>query len=1021
MIVAPGEAAKSELLRRILAKGDERMPPVASDKGLDKVEIATLERWIEEGAKWSAHWAFVPPRRPTLPKLPASRDSLRAGAVSHPIDRFVRAKLLELGIAASPPATRAELIRRLSFDLIGLPPSPAELAAFVADRRPGAYERLVDRLLASPKFGERMAMSWLEAARYSDTDGYQQDAMRSNWPWRDWVVRAYNDNVPFDRFTIEQFAGDLLDDASAEQVLATCFHRNHMTNGEGGRHAEESRVDYVLDRVNTTGTLWLGLTLGCAQCHDHKYDPVSQGEYYGLAAFFNSIDETGQAGNRARPYLDYKSSSVADGRLAADAWLRDRERDYQAELARGRQRFEPWLASLARELGSKARHDSFVPLRASSLASAHGATLRQGKDAVIVVTGENTRHEDLIVEARPGPQRLTALRITLLPFADGQGEFGLSLAEDGHALLTNIDLELRSPGAHSVRELAVRRAIADHEFAERGQTYGRVRDVLDDDPRNGWWTRGRAPSEARTALLTLAEAVEIGPDDVLTVSLRQRSLRGYATPRRVLLEFCSELGPAAQRIGVTPREALVRRGDVAELSVRERRDLLDEFLAGDQGVQAARARRDRARRRRDRYVRAERPQKVMVMRERKKPRETHVLLGGVWDKKGARVHASVPAALGRLEGKARSRLDLARWLVSGQHPLTARVAVNRYWQALFGRGLVRTPEDFGVQGARPDHPDLLDWLAVEFVESAWDIKAMLRLIVTSETYRQSSRRRADVDARDPENRWLARQSRFRLPSWMLRDAALAAGGLLQPRRGGPPVFPAQPDGVWADSTMGRLRYSPSVGDDLYRRSLYGFWRRLAGPPSMFDASKRRVCRVRVVRTNTPMHALTLLNDEGFADAALALAMRVASRPADPARVDELYRRVLSRAPDAVERRRLVAFVAAARAQYAQEPQAARLVTERARGVAQARGLLRELDAAMTALQTRDEPSKRLPARAEQSDHGRARDEPRPRREQHTQQEPATDRVLPAERELRFAAWALAASLVLNLDEALNRG
>ena len=999
-----------------------------------------MQRWIEDGATWGQHWAFVSPRRPPLPE----------GDEPHPIDRFVRSKLRSLAVAPSLEASREELIRRLSFDLRGLPPSPEEVALFVGDRRAGAYERVVDRFLDSARYGERMAMSWLEAARYADTDGFQQDALRSNWPWRDWVVKAYNDNMPFDRFTIEQFAGDLLPEASTEQVLATCFHRNHMTNGEGGRDPEESRVDYVLDRVNTMGTLWLGLTLGCAQCHDHKYDPVSQAEYYGLSAFFNSIDETGQAGNRARPYLEYVPKTSSAGLAAANKWLAAREASYQAVRKRRSSDFEPWLEKLAEDIARAGGHESFVALRASELRSNQGASLEQDERAVIRVSGANTRHEDLIIEAEAGQQRatqhrdrasaqatmrITALRVTLLPFVTEAGLAGLSLARDGHALLTNVDVSVRRQGRRSLSKVALARASADHEFIQRGQTYGRVRDVLDDDPRNGWWTRGRPVIEARSALLTLAEPLHLGAKDVLVVALRQRSLRGFATPRRFVVEWCSELGPASRRLGYTPRERLARRGRAEALDRGERAALLDEFLAADERVQAASKRRDRARRRRNRYGRAARPQKVMVLRERKQPRPTHVLLAGVWNKKGQLVESSLPKVLvDRSVERHATRLDLARWLVSGTHPLTARVAVNRYWQAFFGEGLVRTPEDFGVQGQRPAYPSLLDWLAVEFVASGWDVKAMQRLIVTSATYKQSSRRRRDLD--DPTNRLLARQSRFRLPSWMLRDSALAAGGLLQLRSGGPPVFPAQPDGVWADSTMGRLRYQPSVGDDLYRRSLYGFWRRLAAPPSMFDASKRRVCRVRVVRTNTPMHALTLLNEEGFVDASLALAMRVGARGTDQDRARDLYRRVLARDPDSTELRRLQAFVTRIRADYEGDAPAGRSLLQRARRVAESRGLEPVLSAALRMLSHSATPSAKQSAKRSTESSTKRSTKRSTKHSTETSTTRSTSKQSPARasaapREVldafddrvaaRFASWVLAASLILNLDEALTRG
>lgn len=903
--IVPGDPSASELIKRVRAASvSDRMPPAHTGKTLTAEEITTLERWIAQGAPWGRHWSFVPPVRPPV------ADEV------HPVDHFVRRRLRAAGLSPSPEADRRTLIRRLSFDLTGLPPSPSELRAFLEDDEPGAYERLVDRLLASPHYGERMAMVWLDAARYADTDGYQQDATRSNWPWRDWVVDAYNQNMPFDEFTRLQFAGDLLDSPTPEQILATCFHRNHMTNGEGGRLAEESRIDYVIDRVNTFGTVFLGMTLGCAQCHDHKFDPVSQKEYYGLNAYFNSIDEDGRAGSGAKPYLQYRSKKVGPGLRAAKQWLSARKTALAAVEKEARKDFLRWRTEkIAAALGDP-RHASWTTPTPRSVRATHGAKLRIANDGSVVASGPNARHDDYLIDVRPDRARITGFRLQVLPEKEGAP---LSASPDGHFILTNLKVSVRSSG-RQFREIQIRSAVADYQAKKAGdKAYGPVRDVLDDDPRTGWTNRNSDPKEKRVAVFGFERPVALLESESLLVELHHRSLSGRANIRRFRLDFTSERGPTLARAGPTPMERVLEaRGDIHGHPALEK-DLLQQFLAERPEVQAARAKVNRARLRVDTYDRATRPVKVMVLRERKKPRTTHVLIRGAWDQKGEVVAPHVPQSLGK--GTPKDRLELANWLVDGQNPLTARVAVNRYWQMYFGVGLVRTPEDFGRQGAPPTHPDLLDWLAAEFVSSGWDVKHLQKLIVTSATYRQSSRMSPELLERDPDNRLLARAARFRLPSWMIRDAALRASGLLTTRRGGPPVFPYQPEGVWAAFSMGRFHYEHGVGDDLHRRSLYGFWRRLVAPTGMFDASKRRTCQIRVIRTNTPLQALTLMNDVTFVEAARVIAGRILKEVAgdDGVRVAHLFERITGRAPAPGESRELMTLLTRCRAHYATHP------------------------------------------------------------------------------------------------------
>lgn len=898
-VIVPGNISESELIRRVVSTDpDEQMPPADFGKDLKAEQVELLKRWVSEGGQWAGHWSF---ERPVKDK--ASLDG-PSDWVRNPIDEFVLARLSKENLQPSAEADRATLARRLSFDLTGLPPDPDRLAGFLADESPEAYEHFVDELLASPHYGERMAMVWLDAARYADSDGYQADATRQNWPWRDWVIDAYNSNMPFDQFTVEQFAGDLLDDASQEQILATCFHRNHMHNGEGGRDPEESRIEYVRDRVNTIGTVWLGLTLECAQCHSHKYDPVSQHEYYALNAFFNSIDENGKAGGGAGPFLKYTSQYVREGLDDSISWLQQTEAGLQKVREEELGEFEDWLQQRIAAIAATDGHESWRTGSVISLQTTSPTNLTES-DGVYSVTGADPRHDDYLVTVSPERNRVTAMRLKVFPSANAKGR--LSRHADGHIILTNLKIRRRSADGSREADLPIRVAVADYEAAKSGRIYGPVATVLDDDPRTGWMTTGSQPDAARSAAFVFESPLELGQGESLVVELRQRSLRGYSNLQRFRLEFTDESQPAATSLNTTPLEELAKiaageQPESAAIPDKLRQRLQAQFLADRPRVLKAEADVAKAKRRKGQYDAASKPQSVTVLKQRAEPRQTHVLVRGVWNSKGDVVTASTPAAIRSGDASARNRLDLAKWLVQREHPLTARVAVNRYWQMYFGAGLVRTPGDFGVQGEPPTHPGLLDWLAVEFMDSGWDVKHLQRLIVTSAVYRQTSDVTSQLLERDPGNRLLARASRFRYPSWMIRDAALAVSGLLARRIGGPPVFAFQPEGAWLDATMGRFRYEPSVGNDLYRRSLYTFWRRSVGPTGMFDASKRRNCEVRSVRTNTPLHALNLMNDQTYVQAAQRIAEDVMATPrsAEDAIV-QMFVRALYREPTIAEK------------------------------------------------------------------------------------------------------------------------
>ncbi len=907
--IVPGKPKDSELLARIVSDDpDEVMPPPKSHKKkLATEQVALLTRWIEAGAPWGKHWAFERPEKGPLPRvsvqsLVPSGQSKQPNLSTNPIDAFILARLEKEKLAPSPDAAPHTIARRMAFDLTGMPPTPEQVDAFVAEsiRNPqSAIRNLADSLLASPHFGERMAMWWLDAARYSDTDGFQADATRTNWPWRDYVIESFNANQRFDQFTIEQFAGDLLPGATPEQKLATCFHRNHMTNGEGGRDPEESRIDYVLDRINTTGTVWLGLTLGCTQCHSHKFDPVTQSEYYGLFAFFDSIDEDGKAGTGAKPYLAYESPFAVRAVSEAQQLVEARKPAEAAARKAAEAPFEQWLANRAREVCGG--FTAWRVLEPVAMESIEGTELARLDDGSILAHGPNPIQDDYRIYAPVKLPRITGLKLEVLPDAAHTGG-KFSRGKNGEFILTDIKVQVRRRGSSQIRDILVSDAVADYSpSTKEKREYGDIKGVLDDDPRNGWTTVGAPKIEPHTGVFALAEPLVLDADEELVFELKQRSTNGDANIGRFRISATDQAGPAVHGVETAPLEQLAKSGisDLTKIDAKLREKLFEQFLADHAPYQTDKTSLDRANRQLSEVQAAAKKLNVMVLAERKEPRDTHVLVRGVWDKKGDKIPRGVLASVGAPSlGEDQSRLGLARWLVSRENPLTARVMVNNLWAMLFGAGIVRTPEDFGLQGERPTHPELLDWLAVEFMESGWDVKHLLKLIVTSATYRQDSAVSEALLARDPENRLLARGARFRLPAWMLRDTALANSGLLNPALGGPPVRPHQPDGVWEEIFMGRFKYEPSEGAAQYRRTLYAFWRRSIAPTFLFDSAQRRVCEVRTPRTNTPLQALTLLNDRTVLEASHTLAAQAlgASHDADE-RLRTIFHHVLSRAPE----------------------------------------------------------------------------------------------------------------------------
>ncbi len=858
--VIPGNAAASEILKRVAPQNAAlRMPPPYSDrKPLTEKEIGTLRAWIDQGAKWQSHWSFSPPVRPAAP---AVRNT---SWVRNPIDNFVLARLERENLKPSPEADRARLFRRVSFDLTGLPPTLAELDAFLADNSPDAYEKAVDRLLASPHYGERMAVDWLDAARYADTHGYQVDPEKEMWPWRDWVIQSFNKNISYDKFSIQQIAGDLLPNATLEDKIATGFQRNHRINSETGSIAEEFQAENLVDRVSTFGTVWLGLTVGCARCHDHKYDPIPTRDFYSLYAFFNNVDEVGNGGPRDgrgnfKPFLKLPSPEL-DAQLAAK----------EAELKEARKKLADLDRSLAAqqpawEVRALAQQPAWQVLTPAAVKADNGVTLRVLPDGSVLAGGPIPASSMYEISVDTKLRNITAFRLELLPDPSLPGG-GSGRGEGGKGVVTLFEVKT----AKGKVDLA--RITADFK-SEESELNLVVRPA--DQLKRGW---GLNP-ETNKPHYAVIETTRLTDGAPWTI--------------RIGNEY--EGAPVGRfRVSVTDSEyPEVMPEDMAKIlatapEAREKKDadaLTKYFVTHplERRVQAevvAKLEGERTR------IENKIPT-TMVMSELATPRDTFVLTRGSYDKPGDKVTPAVPAFLPPLpEGAPRNRLTLANWLMDPANPLPARVAVNRYWQMYFGTGIVKTVEDFGSQGEAPSHPELLDWLATEFIRSGWDIKAMQRLIVTSATYRQSSMVTPELREKDPENRLLARGPRVRLPAEMIRDEQLSISGLLSEKMGGVSVKPYQPDGLWEQLSAfpGRKLFERSKGEDLWRRSVYSYWKRTVPPPSLmvFDAPTREFCVVRRQMSSTPLQALALLNDEMYVETARKLAERMMTEGgADP--------------------------------------------------------------------------------------------------------------------------------------------
>ena len=931
--IVPGKSSQSAMVQRIMALDPEiMMPPPNSNLYLSEHEKALLVRWVEQGAEYKRHWSFIKPERPTVPEI-----NERYGARNE-IDHFIISKLVEKGLEPSERANKDRLIRRVTFDLTGLPPTIEEVDSFLSDDSPDAYEKVVDRLLASPHYGERMASEWLDVARYADSHGYQDDRMRNMWPWRDWVIKSFNENMPYDQFVLWQIAGDLLPNATKEQKLATGFNRNHLQSQEGGIVPEEYRVEYVADRTNTFGTAFLGISTECARCHDHKYDPVSQKEYFQLYAFFNSINETGQI-----PYVGEPSPTIilTDDRVDellsyVNEKIKNHEQELESRTSLYQKEFKKWLSAVKQD-PQKRRADvkgsiGYYPFEdpvdnkfANESDRSKPATMvviQQGQD-VEITEGKYGKSIKLVGDSyvdlggkighfeRTEPFSIS-LWFKILKeegidgpifsktggFANGFRGYELHIRKDGTLSASiNHTWPANSIEVHTKEKLSAGKWIhlaMTYDGSSRAQGVklfidGTVKSVkiITDNLKQSILYSGKEKAVSGSAGnlqigkrgTNFAETLDGALIDEFVVFDRKLSgfeiakLSGHHEPIQTLINASDENGLFEYYLTVVNRNYQDHLTTIKKLRSEE-----NELISAQQ--------------------------EVMVMSELTEPRRTYILNRGAYDAPTEEVAPGTPSAMMEFPNDfPKNRLGLAKWLIHPDHPLTARVAINRYWQMIFGQGIVRSSNDFGNQGELPSHPELLDWLAVEFKESGWNVKGMIKLMVTSSIYQQSSHATKELLEKDPDNVWLGRAPSYRMPAEMIRDNALAASGLLVGTIGGPSVKPYQPKGLWEELSTANV-YKQDTGRNLYRRGLYTIWKRSSPPPSMinFDASTKFVCTVKRQTTNTPLQALVLLNDPQYIEASRILAEKMIRQGGEDLKKQIAYgfKAMTSRNPDAAE-------------------------------------------------------------------------------------------------------------------------
>ncbi len=911
--IVPGQIDSSELVRRINSSDvDLIMPPPDQGKPLTKAQTELLSRWIQQGAAWSNHWSFEPVSMPVMPV-----DNLAAGTVANAIDAFVLHRLQREGLAQSPRESKERLLRRLSLDLTGLPPTLQEVDAFLQDSSTSAVEAVVDRLLKSPHFGERMAMPWLDLARYGDTSGYHNDSLRDMWLWREWVVRAFNANMPFDQFTIEQLAGDLIPDATVQQQIASGFHRNVMTSDEGGLIDSEYRNLYVVDRVATTGVTWLGLTIACAQCHDHKYDPTTQEDFYKLYAFFNNVPETGKDGVRDRnpkPFLRVPSEQQAEQLRQYESELASAETKLAEVTKSANEKQAAWETELASsdQPDQAPMADAYFPFDSSGDGNAIADESIKGKSHgkpkfVDGLQGKSFQSNAKIwfeYGDRFAFEKDEAFCVSANLFVTEKGGAPFGKMDDKNGA-RGWDLEFHGlrPSVHLI-----------HRWPENAIHIQAEEDVVADTFTNVTFTydgSGKASglkfyingALAKTKTQTDGLSDTIRTTTPFSVGRRGNSstpFEGRVDDLKIFKRELSSTEVANSAMGHI-RSIVSVPSDKRDAKQKAQLEKFFREMRYPEFAEHLKA-RNALKKTKDDFENA--IPNTMVMSEMDKPRDTFIKIRGNYDQDGTKVEAAGPSFLppipSREDGKPLSRLQFARWLTSPEHPLTSRVAINRWWTVLFGTGLVKTTNDFGIQGERPSHPALLEWLAADFRRD-WDIKRAIKQVVLSATYQQTSRVSPDLLARDQENRLLARGPRQRMDAELLRDNALSIAGILNPAIGGKSIKPYQPEGTWEINEMSGYKYEKSKGADLYRRGLYVYWRRSTVYPSFvtLDAPTREFCMTQRAKTSTPLQSLVLMNDPVFVEAARAMAQRILSHPTvldQGQRLELAWRLALARKP-----------------------------------------------------------------------------------------------------------------------------
>jgi hypothetical protein len=903
--VVAGKPDDSVLFMRITSDDlDVKMPHKDSNKRLTPDQIALIKRWIEEGADWKGHWSYVPPERPAVPDASQNPSlSTQHSFLRNPIDNFVAERLTETHLKPSPEADRETLIRRLSLDLIGLPPTYAEVQDFVNDKAPDAYEKVVDRLLASPHYGERMSVMWMDLVRYGDTIGFHSDNPREVWPWRDWCIKAFNSNQPFNQFTIEQLAGDLLPGATREQKVASGYNRLLLTTGEGGAQAKEYVKKYEGDRVRNVSSTWMGVTMGCCQCHDHKFDPFTQKDFYRMGAFFADIQEP--AISLPTPELLLPTPEQEKELARLDGAIADAKKKLETntpELAAAQAKFEKDYRDKWATMDVKEAAVKWTPIAVTEAKSAGGAMLAIQKDgSTILASGPNPSTDAYTIKGAVKLKNVTAIRIDALPNkslpSGGPGRFGT-----GNFVLTEVDAAVEKgagPPGSTTQPIAFQNASASYEQpGDPGNPYKKfaAQAAIDGDkfgPTLGWAISDKFNQKHHAVFETAADYPAVGDAQELSLAVTMkfnfggghaignfkisatdsprpvRAVKGRELPENIaaLIEIAPDKRSAAQSTEL----AAYYRG-VAPLLKPAREELAKltkdrQTLAGPPVINKANA-----------MISSGIPRTLISVSGA--PRVTRVLARGNWqDETGEIVTPGVPAFMRQIQvpvERGANRLDLANWLVARDNPLTARCFTNRLWKLFYGQGLAKPLDDLGAQGDWPTHPELVDWLAVEFMDSGWDVKHMIRLMVTSGTYRQQSNQNKDLREKDPYNKWLARQTAFRLDAEFVRDNALAISGLLSPRMFGPSVKPYQPAAYWEFLNFPKRAYDQDHGESLYRRGMYTWWQRTFVNPELlnFDASSHEECVAERARSNTPQQALTLLNDPTYVEAARVFAARI---------------------------------------------------------------------------------------------------------------------------------------------------